>query len=199
MPSLGVTGGIATGKSTFSRALASRLDAELFDADQSARRLLEQDENVQHLLRREFGEGALKGNLPNRKFLRQVVFSDPAKKRALEQILHPRIREAWIALIEKNKVTPARWCIVDIPLLYETGGEKFVERVVVVACSAARQLERLQQTRHLPRELALQIMESQMKMELKMAKADHVVWNDGDAEALAEQTAMVGDFLKRHG
>lgn len=199
MPSLGVTGGIATGKSTFSRALASRLEADLFDADQSARRFLEQDQDVQGLLRREFGERALKGNIPNRSYLRQVVFSDPTKKRALEQILHPRIREEWIALTEKNKVTPDRWCIVDIPLLYETDGEKFVDRVVVVACSAATQLKRLQQTRKLPRELALQIMESQLKLELKMAKADHVVWNDGDAEALAEQTAMVGDFLIHHG
>ncbi len=175
------------------------LGAELFDADIAARRLLENDETVRSRVRREFGDAAVKENIPDRAFIRGIVFGDPAKKRALEQILHPRIHEEWLRLVQQNKLTPGHWCIVDIPLLYETEREKLVDRVVVVACSAATQLARLRQTRRLSAELATQMMESQMNLEMKMARADHVVWNDGDAESLREQAALFTDFLIRHG
>src|SRR4030095_5110877 len=90
---IGITGGISTGKSTFSRRLQALTGARLFDADQAARQLTDGDEEVQRLLRERFGIEIFSANGDlNRGALRAIVFADSEKKRALEQILHPRIR-----------------------------------------------------------------------------------------------------------
>jgi dephospho-CoA kinase len=187
MPAIGITGGISTGKSTFCGCLREIVQAaKFFDADLAARSLAELPEVKQEILG-QFGGGVFSpdGDL-NRTKLRAIVFGDAAKRRALEQILHPRIRRQWIAEAKKHRNSPD-FFFADIPLLYETGGETLCERVVVVACSRNVQLDRLAKRKSLKRSEAEQMINSQMPLEEKIKHADHVVWNNCDRVTLMEQ------------
>ena len=117
---IGITGGISTGKSTFSDCLRQELHAKLFDADRAARQLVDHDPEVRDLLREAFGREifSVDGNL-NRAALRAIVFADREKKRALEHILHPRIRRQWATEAEQSRQS-GEFFLADIPLLYET-------------------------------------------------------------------------------
>jgi len=187
MPAIGITGGISTGKSTFCDCLREIVPAaKFFDADLVARSLAELPEVKQEILA-QFGGGVFSpdGDL-NRPKLRAIVFSDATKRHALEQILHPRIRRQWMAEAKKHRNSPD-FFFADIPLLYETGGETLCERVVVVACSRKVQLDRLAKRKSLKGSEAEQMVNSQMPLEEKIKRADHVVWNDGDRATLMEQ------------
>ena len=187
MPAIGVTGGISTGKSTFCDCLREIVPAaKFFDADLAARSVTELPEVKQEILR-EFGREIFSssGDL-NRAKLRAIVFGNAAKRRSLEQILHPRIRRQWMAQAERHHNSPD-FFFADIPLLYETGGETLCERVVVVACSYKVQLGRLVKRISMKGSDAEQMINSQMPLEEKIKRADHVVWNDGDRATLMEQ------------
>ena len=138
-------------------------------------------------IRAEFGNGVfLRGGDLNREKVRAIILVDATKKRALEQILHPRIRCQWRAEAEGHRNSPD-FFFADIPLLYETGGEMLCDRVVVVACSYGVQLARLTARMSLKNGEAEQMIKSQMPLEEKVARADHVVWNNGSRAALMEQ------------
>lgn len=191
MPAIGITGGISTGKSTFCECVREILSAaKFFDADQAAHALVEVSE-VKQKIRADFGSEVFSrdGDL-NREKLRAIVFGDATKKRALERILHPRIRSQWRAEAKRHRNSPD-FFFADIPLLYETGGETFCDRVVVVACSYKVQLARLAERMSLENPEAEQMIRSQMPLEEKMARADHVVWNDGSRAALMEQARFL--------
>jgi dephospho-CoA kinase len=187
MPAIGITGGISTGKSTFCDCLREIVPAaKFFDADLAARSLAELPEVKKEILG-QFGGGVFSrdGDL-NRLKLRAIVFSNATKRRALEQILHPRIRHQWMAEAQKHRNSPD-FFFADIPLLYETGGETLCERVVVVACSRNVQLDRLAKRKSLKGSEAEQMINSQVPLEEKIKRADHVVWNNGDRATLMEQ------------
>ncbi len=191
MPAIGITGGISTGKSTFSNCLCEILPrARFFDADKAAHDLVQLPE-VKQKIRAEFGSNVFSRNGGlNREKLRAIVFGDATKKRALEQILHPQIRRQWRAQAKRHRNSPD-FFFADIPLLYETGGETLCDRVVVVACSEKVQLARLVGRMSLKNTEAEQMIRSQMPLEEKIARADHVVWNDGSRAALMEQVRFL--------
>jgi dephospho-CoA kinase len=198
MPAIGITGGISTGKSTFCDCLREIVPAaKFFDADLAARSLAELPE-VKQEIRGEFGDGVFlsDGDL-NRTKLRAIIFEDATKRRALEQILHPRIRRQWMAEAKKHRNSPD-FFFADIPLLYETGGETLSERVVVVACSRKVQLDRLAKRKVLKGSEAEQMINSQMSLEEKIKRADHVVWNNGDRATLMEQAKELVPLWQEH-
>ena len=191
MPAIGITGGISTGKSTFCECVRGTLStAKLFNADQAAHALVEVPE-VQQEIRAEFGSGVFSrdGDL-NREKLRAIIFGDAIKRCALERILHPRIRRQWRAEAKRHRNSPD-FFFADIPLLYETGGETLCDRVVVVACSENVQVARLAQRMSINGTEAEQMIRSQMPLDEKIARADHVVWNDGSRAALMEQARFL--------
>src|SRR6266699_347361 len=188
MAVIGITGGISTGKTSFCEWLREIVPAaKFFDADQVAHQLVDIDPQVKNEIRKQFGTGifSVEGDL-NREKLRAIVFGDAAKKRALEQILHPRIRRQWSTDAETHRNSPD-FFFADIPLLYETGGETLCDRVVVVACSSKTQLHWLMARTSLERVGAEQMINSQMSLDEKIRRADHVVWNNDDRVALAAQ------------
>jgi dephospho-CoA kinase len=217
MPVIGITGGISTGKTTFCECLRELLpDAKFFNADYAARQLVDHDEAVKKEIIQEFGgdiysgEGSL-----NRGELRATVFQSAPKKRALEQILHPRIRRQWSAEAKTYR-NSSEFFFADIPLLYETGGETLCDRVAVVACSPDVQLERLlrrgpggRSSRDasgkalagarpsMDAETAQQIIESQMPLQEKIKRADHVVWNNGDRPGLSAEARLLVELWRR--
>lgn len=191
MPAIGITGGIGTGKSSFAECLRELLpDAAFFDADAVVHTLLDRPE-VQKQIRREFGAAVFSssGDL-NRAKLRAIVFADAIKKRALERILHPRIRRQWRTEAKKHRNSP-KFFFADIPLLYETGGETLCDKVVVVACSLKAQLARLRKRMSLGAAEAKQMIKSQMPLEEKIRRADHVIWNNGGRNSLMEQARLL--------
>ncbi len=187
MPAIGITGGISTGKSTLCECLREIVPAaKFFNADEAAHALFELPE-VKKKIRREFGAAVFSTEEDlNRERLRAIIFAEATKKRALERILHPRIRRQWRAEAEKHRNSP-NFFFADIPLLYETGGETLCDRVVAVACSRKMQVGRLMGRMSLEVFEAEQMINSQMSLEEKMSRADHVVWNDGDRGVLMEQ------------
>src|SRR3989440_985273 len=195
MPAIGITGGISTGKTSFMVCLRELLPSALFyDADVAARELAGCDPEVRGLIQKEFGPEvySASGDL-NRKAVRTIVFADAGKKRALEQILHPRIRRQWSLEAERHR-NSAELFFADIPLLYETGGETLCDRVVVVACSPRVQLERLMKRMGLDESDAQRMIDGQMPLTEKIARADHVVWNNGERNGLAEQARLLANF-----
>ena len=191
MPAIGITGGISTGKSTFVECLREVLpDAVFFDADEAAHVLLNRPD-IADQVRREFGAEVFSaaGDL-NRRKLRAIVFTDPSKKRALERILHPRIRRIWRTQAKEHRDSP-RFFFADIPLLYETDGENLCDLVVVVACSQKVQLGRLRKRMSVTNAEAKQMINSQMPLEDKIRRAEHVVWNNGDQTSLMEQARFL--------
>ena len=188
MPVIGITGGISTGKTSFCECLREILPAaKFFDADQAAHQLVNLDLEVKREIRREFGSAIFSVDQElNREELRHIVFNNAAKRRALEQILHPRIRRQWSTEAETHRNSPD-FFFADIPLLYETGGEKLCDRVVVVACSYRKQLRWLMERTSLEDSAAEQMINSQMPLDEKIRRADHMVWNNGARAVLAEQ------------
>src|SRR2546430_923005 len=191
MPAIGITGGISTGKSSLSDCLREILPgARFFDADEAAHAVVELPE-IKQKLRTEFGSRVFsRGGDLNREKLRAIIFGDATKKRALERILHPRIRRQWRAEATRHRNSPD-FFFADIPLLYETGGETLCDAVVVVACSHKVQLVRLMERMSINDTEAEQMIMSQMPLEEKMARADHVVWNDGSRAAVMEQARFL--------
>ncbi len=188
MPAIAITGGISTGKTSLCECLREIVPAaKFFDADQVAHQLVDVDPQVKDEIRHEFGTGffSVEGDL-NRERLRAIIFGDAAKRRALEQILHPRIRRQWSTDAETHRNSPD-FFFADIPLLYETAGETLCDRVVVVACSSKIQLRWLMERTSLERAAAEEMIKSQMSLDEKIKRADHVVWNNGPRAALMEQ------------
>lgn len=198
MPVLGITGGIATGKSTFVGKFAPALGAVIFDADRAAHELLADDPEVHLAIRAAFGPAVFDpAARPDRTRLRELVFSDGLQRQRLEAILHPVIRARWAELAE-NTLRTGGWLCVDIPLLYETGVEANFDRTIVVACSPETQRRRLRDLRKLDAVIAHRMIAAQLDLNVKIKKADHVVWNDSTANCLDGQAALLVGWLHKH-
>ena len=130
MSVIGITGGISTGKTAFVENLRALIpEGRFFNADEMARELTRSDEKVLGEIRARFGPAVFQKNGElNRGALRAIIFNAPEKRRDLEQILHPRIRQRWSGEAERYR-NSIEFFFADIPLLYETGGEALCDRV----------------------------------------------------------------------
>ena len=197
MPVLGLTGGVATGKSTVGHLLAGKLEAVHFDADLEVGRLLREDSGVIGEVKALLGPGVFGADgLPDRRVLRDLVFRETKSRRCLEGILHPRVRAGWNQIGGNFKVA-GQWLVVEVPLLYEVGAEVDFSTVVVVACSRERQMARLTEERGLDLRTARGIIQAQMDASEKVRRSVHTVWNDGTREALVRQVDMLAALLRR--
>jgi dephospho-CoA kinase len=190
MKVFGLTGGVGMGKSTAAEILRA-LGAQVVDTDELARQLVEPGQPALEEIRKEFGEKIISsaGGL-KRGELAQIVFADSAARKKLEAILHPRIRERWLAQIETWRNENHKLVVVVIPLLFETQAESQFEKIICVACSAANQQQRLSQRGWTPEQIRQRIA-AQISVEQKIARADFVVWTDGDLDSHEEQIARI--------
>lgn len=197
MPAIGVTGGVASGKSSVAQALGARLGVEVFSADACARDLADHDPEARAEIAGVFGQDVFKpdGGL-DRVRIREMVFADAEKRSRLEAILHPRIRARWVPLAREARGNGA-WWVAEIPLLFETGAEAELDGVIAVACSESVQLERLARHRGLDPAVAGGIIGAQAPMAEKTARADWVIWNDGTPAALERQVDWVEELLRQ--
>lgn len=188
MMNIGLTGGIATGKSTVAKLLTDK-GALLIDLDRIAREVVAPGQPALDQIARHFGQAVVQpdGTL-DRKRLGQIVFSDPDKRKQLEAITHPAIRATMRERMRENaRLYPDRLTIVDVPLLYESGLASEFDRVVVVYVPREEQLKRLMARDKLPQEEAMKRLNAQMDIEEKRALADYVIDNGGSLDATAQQ------------
>ena len=187
---LGLTGGIATGKSTVARILRGRTGIRFFDADVCVHELLAADADITSAVRREF---ALPDAPIDRRALGKIVFNDPDDRRRLEAILHPAVREKWKAIAAECRANN-RDFLADIPLLFETGANTAFDITILVAASPAVQRQRLSE-RGVEPEIIEGMLASQWPIGQKVALADHVIWNDGPLAELERQCELLLDAL----
>ena len=191
MAGIGITGGVATGKSTVARRLFEllkpNLPIDLFNSDFEARRLTDSDFVVQEKIRSVLGVQLFDsdGNLV-RDRLRELVFHDATARQILESILHPRIQKMCADRAQGDKLL-----LAEIPLLYETGAEPYFDRIIVTACGRTSQIERLVLGRCLAIEMAEKIIAAQMPTEEKICRADRVVWTDCLPEVIELQVKYI--------
>jgi dephospho-CoA kinase len=185
---IGLTGGIASGKSLVANAFA-KLGAELIDTDQIARDVVAPGQPGLAAVRATFGDGILtpRGEL-DRPALRKLVFADAAKRRQLDDLLHPMIRQR---TLERLAQASGPYAVVAVPLLVETDFGKLVDRVLVVDCPVPLQLERLIRRDGLPRDEALAMIAAQTDRATRLRAAHDVIDNSGDAESTRRQVAQL--------
>ena len=180
---LGLTGGIACGKSTVSAMLAER-GAKIVDADQTAREVVLPGEAALEAIVAVFGQAVLnEDGTMNRSALGSIVFSDPQRLTQLEAILHPAIRtRMWGRINAYEQEDPNQLIVADIPLLYETGQASLYDGIMVVYVPREIQIERLMSRNSITAEQAEQRIALQMDIEEKRQLANYVIDNSGTLE-----------------
>ncbi|MDB5084870.1 MAG: dephospho-CoA kinase [Bacilli bacterium] len=189
--SIGLTGGIATGKSTVS-ALFRELGASILDADVAARKVVEPGTSALEEIRAVFGEQALlpTGEL-NRPWLGSQVFGNAGLLEQLNQIVHPRVREYMLSQIQEQEARPAAVVIVDVPLLFEVGLYPGMTESILVYAPYDVQLERLMKRNNLTTEQAQLRISSQMDIERKRELATYSIDNSGSlADTITQVEAL---------
>ena len=186
MRRIGLTGGIATGKSHV-RARFENLGVPTIDSDVLAREALAPRSAGLAAVAERFGRGVLKGDGSlDRDGLAKIVFADLHARKDLEAIVHPFVQrrtDEWFAGLDTSRY---RYAIADIPLLYEVGRDKDFDEVVVVACTPETQLKRLLE-RGMTEGEARQRLAAQLPLEDKIARADHVIRTDGSYDETERQ------------
>lgn len=185
---IGLTGGIASGKTTVCR-LFERYGVDVIDADVVAREVIAPGSEGFAEVVRTFGSELLDNNDQlDRRALRRIVFDDPVKRKQLEAIIHPRVRSK---LWEGAQQATSPYVILAIPLLVEGGLNYAVDRVLVVDISEHQQRTRLASRDGIKAELIDQMLAAQTTRERRLAVANDVIDNDGPRESLNEQVAVL--------
>ena len=185
---IGLTGGIASGKSTVCELFAAR-GVEIFDADVVAREVVVPGQPALADIVEEFGRQVLNsdGEL-DRRALRTIVFRDPARRQVLEAILHPRIRERLWSQVSQ---AAGDYCILAVPLLVEGGLHREVDRVLVIDVTVETQRARLSARDGVTEDEVAATLAAQASRQIRLQAADDVIDNNGPLEALAPQVAAL--------
>jgi len=184
---IGITGGIGSGKSTVSK-IFEVLGAPVYYADDASKRLMNEDEEVKEKLRSVFGEGVYANGTLNRQYLSSIVFNDPLKLALLNSIVHPatiKDAEDWML----KQTTP--YAIKEAALIFESGSQEHLDKVIGVYASAAVRIHRVMQRDNVTREEVLGRMSKQIDEDIKMRLCDYVIKND-------EQELLIPQVIKLH-
>ena len=199
---IGLTGSIATGKSTVA-SMFMDLGIPVIDADRIAREVVEPGEEAYKKVVEAFGEEILlEDRSLNRPKLGRIVFSDEEKRNQLNSIVHPAIRKRMLEKRDAYLKKGERCVVLDIPLLFESKLEHFVDKIIVVYVDENVQLKRLLERNQLTKEEALQRIRSQMPVKDKLELADAAIDNNGTIEHSFKQLKEIlqkWDVLEEDG
>lgn len=199
MKRIGLTGGIASGKSTAS-AILRHLGARIIDADAIAHRLMEPGGPLYEAYRAHFGAGVIlpDGQLDRRR-IGQIAFADPAEKRWLDAAAHPVIRAAMQQELTEAEAAGEPVVVLDIPLLFETGWQTHVDETWLIDVPGPLQLARLQKRNGYSREEAERRIAAQLPLAEKRQLADVIIDNSGTEEELSEKLRCLWKIQPGHG
>lgn len=182
---IGLTGGIATGKTTVSNYLADKYNVPILDADIYAREALAVDSPILKTVFARYGDRLkLSDGSLNRSALGEIIFNNLQEKQWLESKVHPYVRQRFLACLEQQKNNTI---VLSIPLLFEANLTDLVTEIWVVACNLQQQLIRLQQRDRITEAQAQARIASQFPLSEKIAQADVVLNNDADLKFLFQQ------------
>ncbi|MFM6040324.1 MAG: dephospho-CoA kinase [Sphaerospermopsis kisseleviana] len=187
---IGLTGGIATGKSTVANYLATAYNLPILDADVYARNAVSVGSPILSQIAQRYGKSEIllaDGNL-NRAKLGEIIFHQPEERIWVENVIHPYVRNWFLKTINESSATTL---VLVIPLLFEAGLENLVGEIWVVSCSEAQQKQRLIQRNNLTNEQAAARINSQLPLSEKIARADVVLDNSSTLESLLQQIDKV--------
>lgn len=189
---LGLTGSIGSGKSTVSDMLKKE-GFEIFDADKIARELMESKE-VKLQIKKAFGNFIFDENDNlDRKALKNIVFNKRDKLKILNSIIHPRVIGYYknIANLKSKEIK-----IFDVPLLFETGIDKYCDKILVIDIDEDIQIERVMKRDTLDKELVKKIISSQSEREDRLSKADYIITNNSSLDELENNVKKLIEELK---
>ncbi len=197
MLKVGLTGGLASGKSFVGHALAD-LGCLLIQADELGHRVIEPGAEAYQPVIDAFGPEILAGDATiDRRALAALVFSNPERLNQLNALVHPPVRARTKALLDAFfTANLAGIAVIEAAILIETGGFRSYDRLIVAVCSKAQQIERAMSRDHLTREEVLARMSRQMPLEEKVKFADYVVDTSGTKEHTVEQARTVYESLR---
>lgn len=196
MKLIGLTGGIASGKTTVAKII-ERLGAAVVDADALSREVVEPERAAWKEIIQAFGEEILRPDRTlDRQKLRATIFNNPAARKTLESIIHPKVRALAEERIGQHAAAGYEIVVYEVPLLFEGNLHQWLRPVVLVACNVGIQKQRLQDRDRLSAEEAQRHIDAQMSLEEKRRLADYVIENDGDLEALERQVQAVMKTIK---
>ena len=189
---IGLTGGIASGKSLVSRTLQD-LGMTVIDADEISHELMAKDKAVKQKIIETFGSEVLTAaGAIDRQRLGQIVFQDPERRQQLERIMHPAI----LARLSERAHESQADVVLEIPLLIELKGHEGVELVMVVYATRECQIERLMARDRISREEAISRTDAQLPLEEKIAYADYVINNNGTVEETMDQVTRFYKLIR---
>lgn len=185
---VGLTGGIASGKSTVSQLFATH-GIDIIDADIISRELCQPGKVSYHAIVEQFGKQFLleDGQL-NRPALRELIFSEPQARQQLENILHPAIRQQ---MFQQSEISSSPYCILVIPLLIEAKMQSSVDRILVVDVDNQSQLSRLQKRDNLSATQAMQQIAAQLGPAQRLQYADDIIDNSAGNDSLKFQVSQL--------
>ncbi|MCR4621464.1 MAG: dephospho-CoA kinase [Clostridiales bacterium] len=194
---VGLTGGIASGKSEAARMLGD-MGARCVDADAISRRLTGEPGETLDMIRAEFGDEVFdESGALNRARLADIVFNDPVKRKALDAITHPAIQKTMLDEVEQADKAGEKLVFLNVPLLFETGMDALCDETWLISCDEDLQLERLMQRDGMDKEHALARIASQMTLEEKTRRANVVIDNRGQLDRLYAQLSSQYQALVR--
>lgn len=185
---LGITGNIASGKSTVS-SIFKDLGFKLYDADKIAKEILNKKETIKKITEKFPKEIIGNDGYVNKIKMKELIFKSDEYRDLLNSIIHPLVFEFYKNI--KNENIKNENIIFDIPLLYETNMQTLCDKVVLVVSDYNLKIERISKRDNISVDLAKKIIESQMDDEAKMRKADYVIFNNGSYEKLKEKTLEI--------
>lgn len=191
---IGLTGGIGSGKSTVSK-MFQKFGAEIIDADEISRILVSKGSPLLEKILDHFGPDVAdaSGGL-DRQILRDRIFHDPGAKAWLEALMHPAIREEIQRRITESD---AAYVVVVVPLLVESGSYEFLDRVIVVDAPEAAQIARIQQRDGSSPELIEKMLAAQSTRQERLDKADDVIDNSGSLDSLESQVRKLHEHYQQ--
>jgi dephospho-CoA kinase len=193
---VGLTGGIASGKTTVA-AILSRLGAAIINADDLARAVVEPGEEAWKEIVDTFGPAILQDNQAiDRRKLRTVIFNDPEARKRLEAIIHPRVRALAEQKIHELAAAGSTVIVYEVPLLFEGNLHHWLRPVILVACDAETQRSRLRQRDALSDAETERHVTAQMTLEEKRKLADYVIENNGTLDELERKVREVLERIK---
>lgn len=191
---IGITGSIGMGKSTVA-TMFKEYDYGVYNADDTVHYIYENDSEVIEQIERSF-PGTTQSGKVNRRALRDVLNQTPTRFRELENIVHPVTRKYQIVFIKKLIDEGKKGCVLDIPLLFETGGEKYIDISIVVTASDAVQQDRVVKERKVPLEIFNSIKNQQMPDREKLKKADYIISTECDLEETKAEVKEIVSKIK---
>ena len=193
---VGLTGGVATGKSTVAK-MFKQCGAAVINADLLARQVVEPGKPAWRAIVKLFGRTVLNQDRSlDRQILGSIVFHNPKKRRQLERIIHPRVAREQQRLVHRiAKRKPHAVVIYEVPLLFEAGVDKRVDKIIVVTVDRNTQIARLSKRNGLSRAEALRRIKSQMPLAKKIQQADHVLNGTLSRPSLRKQVGQLFNSL----